>query len=241
MRSPRRSGNTLPSQGPRAKTNDRARTRLPSESRISASSPSPTGGRTAATRTSPPLRATSAATACTDRRAIKAPPRGSWIPQVTSPKSICGQRASSCARSRRSCGNADAGERLQGRARPRVLFVRHPEHARLVEERRASAARGERLPLLERSPGPARVELVRSVAHAQDARLSARAGAAAGGTVGVDERDRLPCALEVPRRPGPEDAGSDDGRVVDHAARPRGGQRMRPTLPSGQKRKTAFP
>ena len=49
-------------------------------------------------RTSTPSRAAWAATACTARRAIKAPLPGSWMAQVMGPSAICGQRDSSSAR-----------------------------------------------------------------------------------------------------------------------------------------------
>src|SRR5947207_12246243 len=82
-----------------------------------------------------------------------------------------------------------------------------------MKERGRDAA-AELAPARKRARGPARVDFVRAVARAHDARLAAGACAAVGRAVCVEQRDRLPRALHRQRRPRAEDARADDDGVV---------------------------
>src|ERR1700693_5429352 len=66
---------------------------------------------------------------------------------------------------------------------------------------------------------PARVDLLVAIPHADDASLAAGAGAGIAGAVGVQKRDATPRFPKTVGDPCPEHAGSDDGHVVDVAAR----------------------
>src|SRR5262245_48437037 len=72
----------------------------------------------------------------------------------------------------------------------------------------------ELLPHFERAPRKSRVDLVGAIGHADDPGLAAGAGAAAAGTVRVDDFDLSPALQQVIGGPGPEDSGADN----DHAA-----------------------
>src|SRR6188768_1507358 len=79
-------------------------------------------------------------------------------------------------------------ERVPGGDRVRVGGICQQQYAARMPDRYARALL-QCTPLLHRSTRKRGIDLVRSVATAQDARLVARAGAWVSGTVGINERD----------------------------------------------------
>ncbi|HLW75802.1 MAG TPA: hypothetical protein VKS01_02435 [Bryobacteraceae bacterium] len=93
-------------------------------------------------------------------------------------------------------------------------FVGDPEDAGALEKLGAAGFGEKFLPERESAEGPARVNFVGTVAHANDAGFAAGTGAGVGGAVGVDKKDRGAGFSEAVGDPGTEDAGADDGDVV---------------------------
>jgi hypothetical protein len=137
---------------------------------------------------------------------------------------------------RRQVGGGPALDRdaepFEGRERVRlepVVAMREPDDAGPHEE---ALAKGilERAPLLQGVALPARIELVRSVRRARDARLVPGRRERVSGPVLVDQRDRCAPATQPERRPGPEHARPDDNGLhgpdrncdLAHAATPAG-------------------
>ena len=82
-------------------------------------------------------------------------------------------------------------------------------------EKLGAAGFGEKfLPERERAEGPARVNFVGTVAHADDAGFAAGAGAGVGGAVGVEKDYGGAGFSEAIGDPGTEDAGADYCDVV---------------------------
>src|SRR2546422_1156036 len=72
------------------------------------------------------------------------------------------------------------------------------------------------LPQSQRAHSPARINLIRAVAHADDSRLATGTRAAIGRTVGIKQPDFLPGPLEMVSRPRAEDPGAD--RSEEHTS-----------------------
>jgi hypothetical protein len=197
MRSPRRSGKSAGSHGPQAKTNVAPRQVRPS---------------------SVSIRSRKVADAATDE-----------IADEDAHRAARHQHAAVRLEDRRVAGveydlrparrelrlhqplvrDADPLERRQRRGGKRIGSPRQPQHAGLMKERRGGALR-ERLPLLQRIERPARVDFLGAVAHANQPRVAAGAGAAVGRAVRVDEHDVAAGTGKMVRGPRAETSGPDD-------------------------------
>jgi len=93
-------------------------------------------------------------------------------------------------------------------------FVGDPENAGALEKLGAAGFGKKFLPERERAEGPARVNFVGAVAHADDAGFAAGTGAGVGGAVGVEKDYGGAGFSEAVGDPGAEDACADDGDVV---------------------------
>src|SRR5713226_4108690 len=62
--------------------------------------------------------------------------------------------------------------------------------------------------------GPARVEFVGAVAHADDARFTRGTGAGISRAIGVQQDNSLPCLRQMPCRPRAENSRANNGYVV---------------------------
>jgi hypothetical protein len=101
---------------------------------------------------------------------------------------------------------------------PEVVRAFEPEYAGLLKERLA-ACRRKFFPLDERTLRPARVDLVGRVAHADDARFAAGAGARVGRAVGIEHQDFQFAFRKVPGRPRAENARADHNHIVSRGFR----------------------
>src|SRR5262249_21275362 len=95
----------------------------------------------------------------------------------------------------------------------RVGIVTQPEHAGLVKQL-LIVPLGQFLPAGQGARRPARVELVGAVAHADDARLPARTGAAVAGTIRIQQCDAGATAAKMVGGPGTKNAGANYGEIV---------------------------
>ena len=93
-------------------------------------------------------------------------------------------------------------------------FVGDPEDAGALEELGVASFGEKFLPEGERAEGPARVNFVGAVAHADDARFASGTGAGVGGAVGVEKDYGGAGFSEAIGDPGTEDAGADYCDVV---------------------------
>src|SRR5262249_2508135 len=70
---------------------------------------------------------------------------------------------------------------------------------------------GEKLfPLFERAQREARINFIRSVAHANDARFAAGAGTGIGGPIGIEQNHALLTLNQMPCGPRAERSSADD-------------------------------
>src|SRR6185295_11509949 len=72
----------------------------------------------------------------------------------------------------------------------RIAFSGEPQDAGWLEELRTVYARKQFLPSPERALGHARVDRIRPVAHANNARLATRAGPAVARSIGINQQHR---------------------------------------------------
>src|SRR5215471_4783275 len=86
-----------------------------------------------------------------------------------------------------------------------------------MKKLRAPDACEELLPDRQRTMRPARVDLIGAVTHPDDARFVAGTRATVRRAVSVNQSDAQPRALQVIRRPRPEDPGADYDCVVSFA------------------------
>src|SRR5580658_3370077 len=75
----------------------------------------------------------------------------------------------------------------------------------------------ELLPEHQRTHGRPRVDLIRAVAHANDARLAARTGSRVGRAICVGQHHAPASLAKMMSGPCAEDTGADHGYVVEHA------------------------
>src|SRR5690348_735379 len=96
---------------------------------------------------------------------------------------------------------------------PRIILSSHPQDARFEEER---LLRGRRklLPLLQRPLRPSRVQLIRPVAHANNARLAAGTCPRVPRPIRFYQRDALAAFRQMPRRPRPKHPCANHRHVV---------------------------
>src|ERR1039458_2235942 len=97
-----------------------------------------------------------------------------------------------------------------------IAFGRSPKDAGLVKQRLASLL-AELLPEDQRTHGRAGVDLIGTVAHANDARFAARAGPRVGRAVSVGEHYLEADLTKTMSRPCAKHTSADHGYVVGHA------------------------
>ena len=94
-----------------------------------------------------------------------------------------------------------------------VCVVADEENAGTNEQRPANLIK-EFAPEDKRTYSPLRVELVRSITHADDSRLARRTGAAVRRTVSIDEHHICTRAAQVVGDPRAERACADDREII---------------------------
>ena len=98
--------------------------------------------------------------------------------------------------------------------RVRIVAVRQPQHAALMEQRCVAAeAHGHLAPQLERARRELRVELIGSVPAADDARFVAGGRTGMTGAVSVDQGDSVSSGVKLMGGPDAEDARAYDNNV----------------------------
>src|SRR5450432_3259120 len=108
--------------------------------------------------------------------------------------------------------DTDVLQRLPGLTHVHVVLAREPQHPGLMKKRSFYALR-QRFPLRQRSHRPARIQLVATVTHADDARLAAGTGAAVRRAISVEQKYRVTGAQQRVRSPGAENTGADDDEI----------------------------
>src|SRR5215472_14279628 len=93
-----------------------------------------------------------------------------------------------------------------------ILIRGKPQHSRLMKELLACAVE-QLFPLTQRFLRPARVDFVRTVAHANNARLAARAGACVCRAKCFDEYDALFPPGQMQGSPAAEYTGADHSHI----------------------------
>src|SRR5262249_29449237 len=112
----------------------------------------------------------------------------------------------------------------------RIVRSSGPEYAGPVEQRLLRAGR-KLQPILQRALRRSGVDLVASVAHADDSGFPSRARTAVPCPVGVDKDHLQARACQVPRAPGPENSCADHGHIgAVHRLRPNTSVRWRAVI-----------
>ena len=106
-------------------------------------------------------------------------------------------------------------QRGQSVYRVGIFIVRDPEDAGVLKQFGAAGFGEDFLPEGQGAQRPAGVDVVGAIAHADDARFAAGAGAGVGGAVGVEAAATwAPDFAQEVGGPRAEDAGADYGDVV---------------------------
>src|ERR1700722_20228793 len=90
------------------------------------------------------------------------------------------------------------------------------QHACLLEKFGPPGLSEQLDPHPERPHGPARVDLIRAIVHANDARLSAGTGSTIAWAKHIDEQDTPARSAQMQRRPGAENTRANYDRVETH-------------------------
>ena len=211
MRGPRRSGKSLASQGPQAKTNGPAVIVWRSVVVIEARGfPVRRDGARRGTRT-PILGIRRRRLARRGARAARRF-RARECPRRRHERRFAGSGGADRMRESLSCGDFELLQRGQRVQRVWILVVRNPQHAGATEiipggPAANTPSRG------ASAPRPAGVDFVRTVAHADDARFAAGAGARIRGAVGVEQNDGRAGFCRDLGGPRAENSSADDGHV----------------------------
>src|SRR5208282_3368414 len=105
-----------------------------------------------------------------------------------------------------------------GLAHSRILFARQPQHSRLMKQT-LSSRHTKTLPLRERPLGRPRINLVRSITHSNDARLTARTGPRVRRSIRIQEHHALPAPRQMPSAPSPKHPRPNNRRVIGFHSR----------------------
>ena len=108
--------------------------------------------------------------------------------------------------------NADTSQRFLRIADVTVIAAREPQHSARMENG-LRATRIEFFPDAQRSHRPARVQLIRAITHADDARFASRTGATVRGAECVEQDDRIAGIQQRTCRPRTEATGTDNREV----------------------------